>query len=98
MTTTTTRTERAAGDLYAYAWWSAAVWGLDGFGWGEPEFSGVTSKLPPRHQAVDPRAITGSRFVSATSETPLGFELQTDAGRIVLTRVARRGQFIPARP
>lgn len=98
VTTTTAATERAARELYPYAWWSAAVWGLDGFGWGEPDFSGLTSKLPPRHTAVDPHAIAGSRFISAASETPQGLERRTDAGRIVLTRAERRGQFIPRTP
>jgi len=98
VTTTTTNTERAARELYAYAWWSAAVWGLDGFGWGEPDFSGVTSKLPPRHTTIDPRAISGTRFISEASETPQGFERRTDAGRILLTRADRRGQFVRGAP
>lgn len=95
VTTTTAETERAARGLYSYAWWSAVVWGLDGFGWGEPGFSGASSMLPPRHTAVAARAVAGTRFVSPARETPHGLERDTDAGRIVLGRAERRGQFIP---
>ena len=95
VTTTTTATERGVANFYPYAWWSAALWGLDGFGWGEPDFSGVSSRLPPRHTAIDPQAIAGARFVSAVSETPQGFERQTDRGRILLSRSERNGRFIP---
>jgi hypothetical protein len=33
---------------FAYAWWSAWLYGLDGFGWGEPNFSVPAGILPDR--------------------------------------------------
>jgi hypothetical protein len=33
---------------FAYAWWSAWLYDLDGFGWGEPNFSAVRGALPDR--------------------------------------------------
>jgi hypothetical protein len=97
VTTTTPETERSAVDLYAYAWWSAAVWGLDGFGWGEPHFSGASAKLPARHSLIDARAIAGTRFVGDATETAEGLERRTDAGRIVVSRSARAGRFVAGR-
>jgi hypothetical protein len=98
VTTTTAATERSAAALYPYAWWSAAVWGLDGFGWGEPDFSGVSASLPSRHNSIHQHGIAGTRFVSSVTATADGLERRTDAGRILLTRSNRRGQFIPGRP
>lgn len=98
VTTTTAETERTAAGLYGYAWWSAAVWGLDGFGWGEPDFSGSSAQLPPRYSVIDAGVIAGTEFLGAITETPEGFERRTDAGRIVVSRAARNGRFIPARP
>jgi hypothetical protein len=93
VTTTTAETERTAAGLFGYAWWSAALWGLDGVGWGEPGFSGVSSQLPPRHHAVDRRALAGTRFISPVTPTPEGFERRTDAGRLVVSRDGRSGWF-----
>lgn len=95
VTTSTTRTPSSrVTELYDYAWWSAAAWGLDGFGWGEPDFSGATSTLPPRRTPMPPGGL-GSQFVSGLTETAQGFERSTDAGRIFLSRADRTGRFIP---
>lgn len=93
VTTTTAATERPAAELFGYAWWSAALWGLDGVGWGEPDFSGVTSQLPPRHRSIDKQALAGTRFTSPVTATPEGFERRTDAGRLVVSRQGRSGRF-----
>jgi hypothetical protein len=94
VTTTTDRTEKLSSQLYPYAWWSAALWGLDGFGWGEPDFSGVTSKLPARHYAVAKEAAIGTRFMSPVMETADGLERRTNAGRIVISRTSKSGRFV----
>lgn len=42
-------TSDAPGDqpsLASYAWWTAAAFGLDAYGWGMPVYSAVTSTLP----------------------------------------------------
>lgn len=95
VTTTTVNTERQAAGLFGYAWWSAALWGLDGVGWGEPDFSGLSSQLPARHRLIDRRALAGTRFVSAVTATAEGFERRTDAGRLIVNRAGRSGRFEP---
>jgi hypothetical protein len=95
VTTTTADTERQAAGLFGYAWWSAALWGLDGIGWGEPDFSGASSRLPPRHRTVDRGALVGTRFVSPVIATAEGFERRTEAGRLVVSRDRRTGRFEP---
>lgn len=33
---------------FDYAWWGSLMWGLDGFGWGEPSFSSADNLMPYR--------------------------------------------------
>jgi len=44
--TTTTPQQPFDQTKFTYAWWSAWLYGLDGFGWGEPNFSASDNKLP----------------------------------------------------
>lgn len=97
VTTTTAETETQATSLLAYAWWSAVLWGLDGFGWGEPDFSGVSSRLPPRQALIDRRGVAGSRFTTAVTPTANGFERHTDAGVVIVNRSTRSGHFVARR-
>jgi hypothetical protein len=48
---TTTCTEKQSFDpqKFAYAWWSAWLYNLDGFSWGEPNFAVPSGTLPDRH-------------------------------------------------
>ena len=39
-------------EQFAYAWWSAWLYNLDGFGWGEPNFSVPAGTLPDRQCAL----------------------------------------------
>ena len=50
-TTTTTEREPFSAEKFNYAWWSALLYGLDGFGWGEPNFSARSNALPD-HQCT----------------------------------------------
>jgi hypothetical protein len=34
---------------FDYAWWTASLYDLDGFAWGEPDFSARDNSLPDRH-------------------------------------------------
>lgn len=97
VTTTTSETEAPVAQLFRYAWWSAALWGLDGFGWGEPDFSGASSRLPDRHALIDRRSVAGTRFTTAVMPTADGLERHTDAGVVRLNRASRSGRFIPRR-
>jgi hypothetical protein len=52
VTTTVARTFDQS--VFAHAWQMAAMLGIDGFGWGEPDFS-ADSKLPWRERSSDER-------------------------------------------
>ena len=94
ITTTTTESARDSTRLFRYAWWSAALWALDGVGWGEPDFSAGNSELPARHRLLDREALAGTRFVSPVAATATGFERRTDAGTLVLDRREQSGRFL----
>jgi len=47
-TTTTTEQEPFSAEKFNYAWWTAILYGLDGFGWGEPNFAALSNALPDR--------------------------------------------------
>lgn len=50
---TTTMTERQTfrPEMLNYAWWTAQLYGLDGFSWGEANFAAASNILPDRHCA-----------------------------------------------
>jgi hypothetical protein len=47
-TTTTTALKPFDAEKFNYAWWTALLFGLDGFGWGEPDFAALSNELPDR--------------------------------------------------
>ena len=47
-TTTTTQQEPFNAQKFNYAWWTAQLYDLDGFGWGEPNFAALSNSLPDR--------------------------------------------------
>jgi hypothetical protein len=47
-TTTNAAHDTFAPEKFSYAWWSAWLYDLDGFGWGEPDFAAVSGVLPDR--------------------------------------------------
>lgn len=47
-TTTTTETANFEWGKFSYAWWSAWLYDLDGFSWGEPNFAATNNMLPDR--------------------------------------------------
>ncbi|HEY7616280.1 MAG TPA: hypothetical protein VH744_05710, partial [Terriglobales bacterium] len=46
--TTTTEPQGFDAQKFNYAWWSAWLYDVDGFGWGEPNFSAANNMLPDR--------------------------------------------------
>jgi hypothetical protein len=52
-TTTTTEKEPFSAEKFNYAWWTALLYGLDGFGWGEPNFAALSNALPDRRCRLD---------------------------------------------
>jgi len=47
-TTTTTEQQPFSATEFNYAWWTARLYGLDGFSWGEPDFAALSNSLPDR--------------------------------------------------
>ncbi len=62
---TTTNAEQGtfAPEKFSYAWWSAWLYDLDGFAWGEPDFAAVSNLLPDR-------SCQGSDFLLAERPAP----------------------------
>jgi hypothetical protein len=52
-----------APEKFSYAWWSAWLYDLDGFGWGEPDFAALSNLLPDRR-------CQGSDFLLAERQPP----------------------------
>jgi hypothetical protein len=52
-TTTTTEEEPFNADKFNYARWTALLYGLDGFGWGEPNFAALSNALPDRRCSLE---------------------------------------------
>jgi hypothetical protein len=95
-TTADARTEFSP-DSLAYAWWAALAYGLDGFGWGEPSFSGPTSTLPWRPRPEQAIVGIGERFVGALAMNDGVYARQTDKGHIEVNTRTRAGRFVRAR-
>ena len=62
-TTTSPQPSTFAPEKFSYAWWSAWLYDLDGFGWGEPDFAAVHNLLPDR-------SCKRSDFVLAKGQPP----------------------------
>jgi hypothetical protein len=52
-TTTTTEQEPFSAEKFSYARWTALLYGLDGFGWGEPSFGALSNTLPDHRCRLD---------------------------------------------
>jgi hypothetical protein len=95
VTTTDAGTTPPSGSL-EYAWWLALAYGLDGFGWGEPVFSGPDSMLPwrPRPQGA---MEVGGKFVGPLTLYGTVYSRATDRGHIEIDTRTRAVRFVPAR-
>ena len=64
-TTTTTEQEPFSAEEFNYAWWTAHLYDLDGFGWGEPDFAALSNSLPDRQCSLGNRMIRAFKQPSA---------------------------------
>ncbi len=64
-TTTTTQEQPFSAQKFNYAWWTARLYGLDGFGWGEPNFAASSNSLPNRRCGAETGTISRSQPSSA---------------------------------
>ena len=66
-TTTTREPEPFDSAKFNYAWWTAQLYGIDGLGWGEPEFSALSNSLPERRCRLDNVTSSSLQQTSAVS-------------------------------
>lgn len=78
---------------YDYAWWSAVLWGIDGFGWGEPSFSSLDNLLPKHENPLLPGNGLGTEFTSDVINKKTKFLRKTDTGKIVVDIEKHEGYF-----
>jgi hypothetical protein len=78
-----------------YAWWSAFLWDLDGFGWGEPDFGSHDSLLPWRTRPSERGGELGTRWVSPVLSEAGRYWRRTDKGTILIDTQAHTGRFDP---
>lgn len=77
---------------FAYAWYSALLYGYEAIGWGEPGYAADTSLSPWRPRpAIDPGATFAGDVVSAS---PLYWR-STDLGTVQVNAVTREARFVP---
>ena len=63
--TTSTDQEPFSEEKFNFALWTARLYGLDGFGWGEPNFAAVSNALPDRRCSWEASMV--ARFEAATA-------------------------------
>lgn len=95
--TTTTTSRGFAQDRLDYAWCSALLYGLDGFGWGEPDYSAASARLPWRPRPSMP-ALGTQWLPSGVIHAPNLSLLHrlTDRGQVRLDTLRHTGAFCPA--
>ena len=64
-TTTTTEQEPFSTEQFSYAWWTALLYGLDGFGWGEPNFAALSNTLRDHRCALESAMLRALQQASA---------------------------------
>lgn len=78
------------------AFWWAQLYGLDGFGWGEPDYAALTASMP--YRARPQPGNLGTAWCSAVIHAPNLARDQrlTDAGTLRIDSAAHTGGFLPA--
>lgn len=78
-----------------YGWWSAALLGIDGYGWSPANYGAINSRLdviaPPTAEAL----LQSAEFSGDAEVTASVWRRSTTRGTITLDTVTRRGTFIP---
>jgi hypothetical protein len=72
-TTTTTEQGPFSAEKFNYAWWTARLYGLDGFSWGEPGFAASSNSLPDRRCRLENTTSQGLQSSSALGSDKLHF-------------------------
>ncbi len=81
---------------FDYAWWNAVLWQLDGFGWGEADFSSGNNRLTQMECPQESREL-GGHFTSPVHTAEHGLSRSTETGTIVIDTLAHTAGFVPNR-
>jgi hypothetical protein len=79
------------GRLAPFGWWAASAFALDGYGWGMPAFSAVTSQLPWLSRPAEEASLALAAHTSDVSVRDGRWQRQTTIGTIVVDPTTYRG-------
>jgi hypothetical protein len=81
--------------LSPYAWWTAALFGLDGYGWGTPNYSATNSRLPFVPPPADELRLRTAEYVGEADVTAARWRRATTLGTITVDAETRSGRLVP---
>jgi hypothetical protein len=74
-----------------HGWWTAAVLGLDAYGWGEPAYSAATSMLPWVPRPIAERTLGRAAYVEEPAFREHTWNRRTTLGTIVVDTMRYQG-------
>ena len=77
--------------LAEFGWWTASVFALDGYGWGMPAFSAVTSRLPWLPRPGDEASLARADRIGDVTLRDGRWQRTTTIGTIVVDTTTHRG-------
>jgi hypothetical protein len=95
-TTTTTEGEPFSAEKFTYAWWTAFLYGLDGFGWGEPDFAARSNAIPDHHCRLDGGMLRAFEHASGVGSDSTHFWRKADSYLVVGDTAAHSVHRIPS--
>jgi len=83
-TTTGREIQPFSPEQFAYAWWSAWLYNLDGFGWGEPNFSAHAGALPDRQCVLSEMMLRDSQRRATVNTDDVRFWKKVGTSLVVI--------------
>jgi hypothetical protein len=77
--------------LAEFGWWTASVFALDGYGWGMPAFSAVTSRLPWLRRPGEETSLARADRIDDVTLRDGRWQRTTTVGTIVVDTTTHRG-------
>lgn len=93
--TTTSSEKQFHPQKFAYAWWSAWLYGLDGFSWGEPNFAVPGGNLPDRDCASAGTMPSDSRDRSSVNTDGVRFWKEIGTSLVVVDTADHSVHLVP---
>ncbi len=81
--------------LSAYGWWTAALLGIDGYGWGSPNYSAVSGRLVFAAPPADEAKMRSAAYIGEAETTTPRWRRTTTLGTITVDAANRTGSFVP---